>query len=605
MYVEFKPGEKYSGNDADIYESHASFQDAGWLLEESDYVVDIDTLPKETIQKLIVTFDIGTQVVWTTRGAHLYFKKPSGFKRGANRVSPLGFAYEIKHKGNTKAVTIKTDGKLRKIENLGIREEAPFIFSSTKKHDVLLGMDEGEGRNQALFRLRSSIGGQKDWRKILSFVNEHIFAEPLQASEFETISREMIIEAEKDNEYEIASWIMREVDYIRYGERFYFKHDGGYTHEEAALKKLVYDRVGRQKTRYVDEVIKQMQYRCTRIPQETIFQIKFKNGYLENGEFVDLITDEFSPYTIDIEYDADAEPDEKVDHYIDHLTGGNRDYRDLLLEILGHTFIVDPEVKRLLAKFFIFVGDGGNGKGTLLTIIRKILGRKNVSGMSISELADERYQPSFKGMLANLGDDIQDQAINDKDMKTLKNISTCDYVSSRELYKGAESLYFTGSLIFTSNHILKSWEKGESYKRRVLWLPMYTKVEKKDPKFITNLTTEHALKYWIRLIVEGYKRLYQNGDFTQSEIVQRFNDQYHRENNPAWDYILDMTEQDFDGLPIKEVYDSYQQWCEDNAANYSEKMISDVLLSEFGLEKRTSRVNGKPTRSFVKKKEEV
>lgn len=122
-------------------------------------------------------------------------------------------------------------------------------------------------------------------------------------------------------------------------------------------------------------------------------------------------------------------------------------------------------------------------------------------------------------------------------MKILKNISTCDYIATRELYKSAENMYFTGSLIFTSNHILKSWEKGESYKRRVMWLPMYSKVKKKDPLFITKLTTEEALEYWIKLIVEGYFRLYENGKFTESERVEKFNEEYHRENNPALEFV--------------------------------------------------------------------
>lgn len=603
MYIEFEPGQKYSNKLADVSDDHAAFQDAGWILEDSDYVIDIDDLPKETIKKILVTFDIQTQTVWTNRGVHLYFKKPEGFRTGANRVSPLGFKYEIKHKKNTKAVTIKTGGQLREIENPGIRQDAPFIFTSRKKHEVLLGMEEGEGRNQAMFRLRSAVGTQADWRKILTFVNEHIFATPLDEKEFALLTREMIVEAEKDNEYEIATYLMRELDFIQYGQRYYFRHNGQYTHEEAILRKEVYTFVGPQKTRYVDEVIKQMQYRCRKIPQNTLFQIRFLNGYLENGEFIELVTDDFSPYNIEIEYDPEAEPDPLVDQYIDHLTKSDPDYRALLLEILGHTLIVDPELKRMLAKFFIFVGDGGNGKGTLLEIIRKILGQKNVTGMSISELADERYLPSFKGMLANLGDDIQDQAINDKDMKTLKNISTCDFISTRELYKGAENLYFTGSLIFTSNHILKSWEKGESYKRRVMWLPMYTKVVKKDPKFITNLTTEKALKYWIKLIVEGYQRLYKNGKFTESGIVNKFNEQYHRENNPAWDFIDRMSVEDFEGVPIKDVYAEYEKWCEDNAANFSRKMIADLLLSEFELESKVSWYNGKPTRCFLKREE--
>ena len=44
-------------------------------------------------------------------------------------------------------------------------------------------------------------------------------------------------------------------------------------------------------------------------------------------------------------------------------------YRKRLLEILAHPLIIDKEFKRMLAKFFIFIGGGGNGKGTLLLII--------------------------------------------------------------------------------------------------------------------------------------------------------------------------------------------------------------------------------------------
>lgn len=604
MYIEFEQGKKFAATGADISESHEAFKDAGWILEDSDYVVDIDTLPKDVIEKMIVTFNIRTQTVWTDRGVHFYFKKPASFTRGANRTSPLGFDYEIKHKGNTHAVTIKRNGKLRQIENEGIREDAPFIFTSNKKYEVLYGLGDGEGRNDKLFALRSKLAGVGEWRKILNFINDFIFAVPLDEKEFEVVARDMAIEATKDNEYNIATWLSKDFNFVQYGERYYFKkEDGSYTHQENILKKRVYERVGEQKIRYVDEVIKQMQYRCQKIPQSTEFNIKFNNGYLKRGEFVDIVDDEFSPYSIDCFYNPNAEKVQVVDDYIDHLTNHDEDYRNLLLEVLGHTLIVDAEFKRLLAKFFIFVGDGGNGKGTLLQIIKTILNPENVTGMSIKNFSDERYLPSFKGKLANLGDDIQDQAIDDKDMKMLKNLSTCDYISTRELYKGAEDMFYTGSLIFTSNHILKSWEKGESYKRRVMWLPMYTKVKKKDPKFITNLTSPEAIEYWVKLMVDGYERLYQNGKFTESEIVTTFNEKYHRENNPALDYIDGMTKDNFLDRPIKDVYDDYEEWCEDNAVNFNRNMISDTLQEVYGLTKDVSWVNGKSARCFVEKQD--
>ena len=602
MFVEFEPGKKYAKSLDEISDNHDSFQDAGWLLNDNDFVIDVDNLDKAVIKKMINIFGIGTQIVWTDRGAHFYFKKPKGFKRGANRISPLGFPYEIKHKGNTPAVTIKRNGKLREIENSGVREDPPFIFSSGKKHDILLGLDEGEGRNEKLFHLRASLGQQTDWRKILDFVNENIFAQPLDQDEMDVLTREMSIQATDDNEYEMASWLIRKLNFIKYGERYYFKNDNGdYVHEMYKVQRIIYDHAPGKNTRYVDEVLKQMQYRCKIIDPETVFKIKLRNGYLMDGEFVPIVIDEFTPYVLNIEYDPEAEPVEEVDNYLNHLSDHDPIYRNLLLEVLGHTLIVNPEFKRMLAKFFIFIGDGGNGKGTLLQIIRMILGTRNVTGMGIKELSDERYMPSFKGMLANLGDDIQDQAIDDKDMKTLKNISTCDYISTRELYKGAESLYFTGSLIFASNHILKSWEKGESYKRRVMWLPMYTKVTKKDPLFITKLTTEKALEYWISLVIEGYKRLYKNGKFTVSDKVEKFNEQYHRENNPALDFIDGMDGSDFDGVPLKDVYDQYEDWCEDNAVKFNRNLLSDVITDSFGMDKKVCKINGKSTRCFVLK----
>ena len=601
MYIEFEKGQKYASNLADISDDHQAFKDAGWILSDDDYVVDIDEIPKDLIKKIIVSFDIKTQTVWTDRGVHFYFKKPKDFRRGANRISPLGFKYEIKHTGNTRAVTIKRNGILRKIDYEGVREEAPKIFTLNKQFKLLYGMEEGEGRNNCLFALKGQLAGVREWRKILYFINENIFSEPLSDQEMDSITREKDNKKSDDDvfEYHMASELMIQMNFVQYGQRFYFKSGDNYTHEESLLQKEVFQRVGEGKTYTVDEVIRQMKYRCDKIPQETVFPIKFRNGFLKDGKFVDIVIDSFTPYFIDIDYDAEAEPVKVVDDYINHLTNSDEDYKKLLFEILGHTLIVDPEFKRMLAKFFIFIGDGGNGKGTLLQIIKMILGSENVSGMSISELSDERYLPSFKGKLANLGDDLQDQAINDKDMKVLKNLSTCDLISTRELYKSAEDMYFTGSLIFTSNHILKSWEKGESYKRRVVWLPMYTRVKKKDPKFITNLTTEKALKYWIRLIVEGYKRLYENGGFTHSQIVEDFNKKYHEENNPALIYLEGRTKEDFEGTPVRDVYDDYESWCEDNAVKNNQNMIRNALEDRFNLTSQVKRVNYKPTRCFL------
>jgi putative DNA primase/helicase len=80
MFIEFKQGEKHASPTADQSEYHEPFKDCGYLLKNDEIVIDIDGLPKQTIEKLITTFDIKTQIVYTTRGCHLYYRLPKGHK---------------------------------------------------------------------------------------------------------------------------------------------------------------------------------------------------------------------------------------------------------------------------------------------------------------------------------------------------------------------------------------------------------------------------------------------------------------------------------------------------------------------------------------------
>ncbi|MDU5743208.1 MAG: phage/plasmid primase, P4 family [Finegoldia magna] len=397
----------------------------------------------------------------------------------------------------------------------------------------------------------------------------------------------------------ISNLIMSDFKVVKYGEDIYFYNGKRYSNDLNQLKRIVYNKAKGERSTFIDEVLKQIDYRCRYIPADTPMKITLKNGYLDNGKFYPVIYDDFTPYRIDVNYYEDCEPVKIVDDYIDKLTDNDPEYKNLLLEVLGHTLIVNSEFKRAVGKFFIFIGDGGNGKGTLLEIIAEILGRDNVCFLSIKDLADDRYSSSIRGKLANLGDDLQDQSINDKDMKILKNISTCDSFTTRRLYKDPEKIKPTTTLIFTSNHLIKSFEKGKSYRRRVMWLPMYSKVEKVDPYFISKLTTDKALEYWIFLFIKGYKRLYSNRNFTRSMSVNNFNENYHKENNPAFLYIEDKTIDDFLHKPVNVVNWDYEVWCDRNDYPRNKKFLREALSEKWGLNNLGVRkINGIATRVY-------
>lgn len=600
MYKEFIDNEKYPRKNAEIADSHETFESCGWIVKDDEVIVDVDKLEKVKIEKLISFFNIKTQIVWTTRGAHFYYQKPVGFK-GNRKVCPLGFEVEYKHSKNTNAITIKQNGELRLIENEGVREPLPDFFYTKRRLDELYGMDENDGRNNALFAHRMKIADISNWQSILRFVNNQIFATPLPEEEFKTISRDVKLEVKKNNEPEIASNLIEKYRVVSYLSKLHFYEKNRYIQDDELLVRRIFAEVGEQKTRYVKEVFNQMEMRAPRVEPDKTFPIKLQNGILEEGQFIPIDFKEFTPYAIDISYLEDCEPVQIVDDYINHLTDGEPEYRMRLLEILAHPLIVNKKFKRLLAKFFIFVGDGGNGKGTLLLIIREILGYKNCSGLSIKQMTDERYFVTLQNKLANLGDDVQDEAINNEQMKMLKNISTCDFVAARNLFEQSKEVELTLSLIFTSNHILKSFEKGESYKRRVDWLPMYGKPVKKDKNFIDKLTTPEALRYWIKLLVEGYFRLHENQGFTESPKVSEFNEKYHTLNNNVIEFLEGQDADHFIGKRAPEAYEEYEIWAEENGLNvHGKKLFQETLNKMLQIEVKKVTRNNKSQRIYQK-----
>ena len=512
---------------------------------------------------MITFFNIKTQIIHTPRGCHLYYKKPQTFKTN-KKICPLGFEVEYKTTKNSKYVTVKQNGELRKIENPGVREELPDIFFTNRRLEPLLGLHEGDSRNDKLFVHRMKISHLDKWQSMLRFINTYVFADPLDEKEFETVAREGVSLDGLNNEIEVAEYLIKKYKMVMYLRNLHWFDGSEYKQVDDLFVERMISAEFSRKSKYIKEVLKQIEYKVPIIENDKTFDIKLKNGFLRDGEFFEIDYMDFTPYYVQIPYIADAEPVQIVDDYLDHLTNGDEQYKMRLLEALGHIFVVDKGFKRMLAKFFIFIGAGGNGKSTLFSVIKEIVGRKNTTALSIQQLGDERYVVNLLGVLVNLGDDIEDEYIKQAQCKSLKNISTCDYISLRRLREQSFDAELSSTLMFTSNHQVKAREKGDSFKRRVCWMPMFGKPKVKDNRFVEKLTTPEALQYWIRLIVEGYMRLYKNGEFTHSDMVEEFNEEYHRINNNILEFLEDKKAEDFIGRQKRECYREYKEWCLQN-----------------------------------------
>ena len=162
MFVEYVPGTKHAGSKAERSESMDTFTDCGMLLTNEDVVIDIDHLPKDSIKALIAEFGLQTRTIWTERGVHLWFKKPSWFSRRKDGICRLGFDIE-QHTStsNPEGMTVKRNGVARQIDNMDKQMYLPSIFSVDTRHRTkynnMTSIAEGEGRNKLLYAHRCAL----------------------------------------------------------------------------------------------------------------------------------------------------------------------------------------------------------------------------------------------------------------------------------------------------------------------------------------------------------------------------------------------------------------------------------------------------------------
>ena len=136
-----------------------------------------------------------------------------------------------------------------------------------------------------------------------------------------------------------------------------------------------------------------------------------------------------------------------------------------------------------------------------------------------------------------------------------------------------------------------------------LFKNQYSTLCKPDPNFISKMTTKPALEYWIRLIVEGYQRLYNNRDWTDCKIVDDYNDQYHEDNNVCLQFARDLDpDTEIIGKTISQIRLDFMDWSSDDR-KFSSKLFQDAVWDLYQIGLGRSKQNGKTRRVFMRQKD--
>lgn len=356
------------------------------------------------------------------------------------------------------------------------------------------------------------------------------------------------------------------------------------------------------------------------IKQKTIHNIiAFKGTLLDIDTLENIEPSHSTVVTTDmthVAYDSTATDSPILDTFMCTLFGDDTDKHKLIYEIIGYGLANN----NFMGKFFIFYGKGGDGKSTLLNLIKKLYGDNNVSSISLSDIQARFSLANIHGKMLNIGDDIGKGVVLETD--TLKKVVTGETIMLER--KGEQPFSYTPrvKLVFASNEVPRIADTSRGMNDRLMVIPFNNRIratDKANPNIITNLVDSGALPVLLNRAIEGLKRIRETNQFTQCEEVVKLTEEQILNNNNARLFINEvqdgsLTYSDLgvwkeevpsetiftiDNNVGEDIYNSYRRWAINSGYRPFSKRTFLESLKDVGYSVKQRRINGKRKKVWV------
>ena len=210
----------------------------------------------------------------------------------------------------------------------------------------------------------------------------------------------------------------------------------------------------------------------------------------------------------------------------------------------------------------MLTGGGRNGKGTFLRVMVALLGRRNVTAVSLHDLVNTRFSAaSLVGKLANIAGDIDGRYL--ENTATFKAITGGDTVNTE--HKGRDRFDFTpwAVPVFSANKIPQSADTTVGYLSRWLVINFPQNYEgREDRQLDTRLQTPAELAGIAakgiaalpRLLARGNFEVTASGEAAMAEFVRRV-DQVR-----TWLHECAELHPDLPWVARTDLYERYKHW---------------------------------------------
>lgn len=347
-------------------------------------------------------------------------------------------------------------------------------------------------------------------------------------------------------------------------ETLIYKKGTYHPHGEAKIREEVQQALGDEATTHRVSEVENHIKRSTYANRGDI-NVKKELLCLQNG-ILNIKTGELVAHTpkciffnkLPVEYDPKADCP-KIKQFISEIVPEHD--ISVIQEMVGYCLWRDYP----LHKAFLFIGEGCNGKSTLMELIVRLLGKENISSIALQEIDTNRFAiAELYGKLANIYADLPDRAL--KHTGKFKMLTGGDIVMGERKFKGHFPFENHAKLIFSCNKVPESRDNTTAFYRRWIMINFPNKFEgdDADPNILEKITTEEEMAGFLNWAIEGLKRLLRNGHFTDSKTTEQIREEYIRKSNPIQAFVEDCTVSYSQGEISKDrLYRRFCDYCEE------------------------------------------
>lgn len=559
----------------------------GWVVPKNMCVIDIDNHDnpesQEYVEKILEKFEVKYSYNYTSRGIHLLFQDPTGnIKSDSHCKCALNIDVDSRANATGYIILPCNDPHREWGKWNDFVEDVPYFLIPLLKDNTpsFIGMQDGDGRNNALFIWRTKIEQtnklqKKQIENSIRTINEYLFATPMPNNElFKTVLREKGSK-EKKNKHDkenplnkLAEEIVSKYDIISFGDKMY-KFNGTYYREMdyVEVERLIHLEVNKNLSHAARKEVIQFVSLKTQVGKDDFNKDWYKIA-CESG-ILNLVTGDLTmPTKMDIntiyipwKYNPDPVYSPRIDEFMKQLCNGDVIKMQFLYQVVGYCLLK----KNLFEKFFIFQGGGGTGKSTFANLILKLINDDvNASHVGLNEMDNDYYLSTMIDKLVNIDDDtVDNKALNDTGR--FKSITSGNKIAVRQIFNPVFTFKPFVTLIFCSNKMPKMMDRTSGLYRRMVLVELNNKVQNPDPLFMLKIT-DTDMEYFLFKSVEAIKVALEEGHFritnSQENLLQKFKCRQSPINE--WIYEEDYCLGDIVNKRCMPLYAKFTNWCQEN-----------------------------------------